>query len=76
MDRNGQTQADRSGQRRTLADRKETGTRYLIDAPDGTIVSVPEEKLAAWRPEKTGGLTPAEKRLKDRIVAEVYRSKE
>lgn len=49
---------------------------YLMETDDGTMVRVPESKLEAWEAaDHSAPLTKAERRLKDRIVQEIYGSR-
>ena len=51
-------------------------TRYLVETEDGFLVSVPEDKMESWqKADHDAPLTPAEQRLKDRILEELYGSK-
>lgn len=51
--------------------------RYLVEAQDGFLVSVPADKLESWKAaqkEAPHGLTREERQLKDKIVSSVYGS--
>lgn len=51
-------------------------TRYLMETDDGFLVRVPEDKMESWqKADHSAPLTPAEQRLKDRILDELYGSK-
>lgn len=52
------------------------GNSYLMEMEDGSLVRVPEEKLEAWeRADHKAPLTPAERQLKERLLASIYGSK-
>ncbi|MBQ7346069.1 MAG: hypothetical protein IJW45_08435 [Oscillospiraceae bacterium] len=57
-----------------IEDQSEEPT-YLMESVDGMLVRVPHSKLEAWEAEQRQRpyeLTDAEKRLRDRIVADIY----
>ena len=58
-------------------DMKQQGkTRYLMETDGGFLVRVPEDKVESWqKADHSAPLTPAEQRLKDRILDELYGSK-
>ena len=62
---------DRESMLPTSADREQS---YLLETGDGSLVSVPENRLAEWeQAQRTGGLSPSlKKQLRDRIVDAVY----
>lgn len=55
-------------------------TVYLMEAQDGTLVRVPEDRLEQWQAAQasaqkgTPQLSKAEQRLKDRLMREIYGS--
>lgn len=58
--------------------RKDSGRRLLVETEDGTLISVPADKLDDWAKAQVEGPRPlnkAEQRLRDRIVQEIYGSK-
>lgn len=56
---------------------REEKQRYLMEADDGMLASVPEDLLGAWSASQRdpAPLTRAGRRLKDRIVRDLYGSK-
>ena len=62
-----------------MAEQKQQNAQsYLVEMEDGTLVNVPADKLDSWsRAQKEGPrpLNEAERRLKDRIVQEIFGSK-
>lgn len=58
--------------------RKDSGRRLLVETEDGTLISVPEDKLDDWEAAQKSEPRPlnkAEQRLRDRIVQEIYDSR-
>ena len=58
--------------------RKDGGRRLLVETEDGTLISVPEDKLGDWEAAQKSDPRPlnkAEQRLRDRIVQEIYGSR-
>lgn len=54
-------------------------TRYQMETEDGFLVSVPESKLESWleaQRKPPAPLSRSEQLLLDRLVSEVYGSKE
>lgn len=52
---------------------------FLMEAPNGMLVRVPQSKLESWQAAQNSaaapGLTAAEQRLRDRIMQDLYGSK-
>lgn len=59
---------------------KRQGQRYLVEARDGTLVQVPEEKLNEWceaqRSAADGQLNKGEEQLLDRLLQMIYGEEE
>lgn len=58
-------------------DSMKDGSRVLVEASDGTLISVPADKLDDWteaQDEEPRPLNKAEQRLRDRIVRKIYGS--
>ena len=54
-------------------------TRYQMETEDGVLVSVPESKLESWleaQSKPPAPLSRSEQLLLDRLVSELYGSKE
>lgn len=53
--------------------RPHTEETYLIENDDGMLIKVPASRLEAWeKADHDAPLTPAEKRLKEKILEEIY----
>ena len=58
-------------------DSRKDSSRVLAETSDGTLISVPADKLNDWaeaQDEEPRPLTKAEQRLRDRIVRKIYGS--
>ncbi|MFR3291339.1 MAG: hypothetical protein ACLTSG_14495 [Lachnospiraceae bacterium] len=58
-------------------DNRKDSSRILVETSDGTLISVPADKLNDWteaQDEEPRPLTKAEQRLRDRIVRKIYGS--
>lgn len=48
-------------------------TRFLMESEDGSLTSVPQDKLEAWdKADHSAPLNKAEQYLKDRLLAEIF----
>ena len=59
-------------------DSKSGSRRLLVETEDGTLISVPEDRLDEWEAAQKSEPRPlnkAERRLRDRLVQEIYGSR-
>lgn len=55
---------------------RRNGTTYLVEAENGMLYRVPEDKLESWeKADHSAPLNKAERQLVDRLLREIYSSR-